>query len=64
MELDVLATPGQLISLPARGFARLSESRLKPLGSATCRCWLRFRTVAQARDFSAGRCPKVSHFRL
>ena len=32
MELDVLATPGHLISLSARGFARLSESRLKPLG--------------------------------
>ena len=32
MELDVLATPGHLISLAARGFARLSESRLKPLG--------------------------------
>ena len=32
MELEVLATPGHLISLAARGFARLSESRLKPLG--------------------------------
>ena len=32
MELDVLATPGHLISLAARGFARLSELRLKPLG--------------------------------
>jgi MarR family transcriptional regulator, transcriptional regulator for hemolysin len=32
MEQDVLATPGHLISLAARGFARLSESRLKPLG--------------------------------
>jgi MarR family transcriptional regulator, transcriptional regulator for hemolysin len=32
MELDVLLTPGHLISLAARGFARLSESRLKPLG--------------------------------
>jgi MarR family transcriptional regulator, transcriptional regulator for hemolysin len=32
MELDVLTTPGHLISLAARGFARLSESRLKPLG--------------------------------
>lgn len=32
MELDVLATPGHLISLAARGFARLSEARLKPLG--------------------------------
>jgi len=29
---DVLCTPGHLISLAARGFARLSESRLKPLG--------------------------------
>jgi len=32
MKLDVLATPGHLISLAARGFARLSELRLKPLG--------------------------------
>jgi DNA-binding MarR family transcriptional regulator len=32
MESDVLATPGHLISLAARGFARLSETRLKPLG--------------------------------
>ncbi len=32
MESDVLATPGHLISLAARGFARLSEARLKPLG--------------------------------
>ncbi len=32
MEPDVLATPGHLISLAARGFARLSELRLKPLG--------------------------------
>ena len=32
MDLDVLSTPGQLISLAARGFARLSEARLKPLG--------------------------------
>jgi DNA-binding MarR family transcriptional regulator len=32
MEHDVLATPGHLISLAARGFARLSEARLKPLG--------------------------------
>ena len=32
MKLDVLATPGHLISLAARGFARLSEARLKPLG--------------------------------
>jgi MarR family transcriptional regulator for hemolysin len=31
-ELDVLSTPGHLISLAARAFARLSESRLKPLG--------------------------------
>ncbi|HET8597553.1 MAG TPA: MarR family transcriptional regulator [Castellaniella sp.] len=29
---EVLSTPGHLISLAARGFARLSESRLKPLG--------------------------------
>jgi MarR family transcriptional regulator for hemolysin len=29
---DVLATPGHLISLAGRGFARLSEARLKPLG--------------------------------
>lgn len=28
----VLATPGHLISLAARSFARLSEARLKPLG--------------------------------
>lgn len=28
----VLRTPGHLISLAARGFARLSETRLKPLG--------------------------------
>jgi MarR family transcriptional regulator for hemolysin len=32
MDLDVLSTPGHLISLAARGFARLSEERLKPLG--------------------------------
>jgi MarR family transcriptional regulator for hemolysin len=32
MRLDVLSTPGHLISLAARGFARLSEARLKPLG--------------------------------
>jgi len=32
MKLDVLSTPGHLINLAARGFARLSESRLKPLG--------------------------------
>jgi DNA-binding MarR family transcriptional regulator len=29
---DVLSTPGHLIGLAARGFARLSEARLKPLG--------------------------------
>ncbi len=29
---DALLTPGHLISLAARGFARLSEARLKPLG--------------------------------
>ena len=32
MDLDVLSTPGHLISLAARGFTRLSEARLKPLG--------------------------------
>jgi DNA-binding MarR family transcriptional regulator len=32
MDENVLLTPGHLISLAARGFARLSESRLKPLG--------------------------------
>ena len=32
MVLGVLSTPGHLISLAARGFARLSELRLKPLG--------------------------------
>jgi MarR family transcriptional regulator, transcriptional regulator for hemolysin len=32
MDLDVLSTPGHLISLAARGFARLSEARLKSLG--------------------------------
>ena len=32
MELDPLSTPGHLISLAARGFARLSEARLKLLG--------------------------------
>jgi MarR family transcriptional regulator for hemolysin len=32
MDEDVLLTPGHLISLAARGFTRLSESRLKPLG--------------------------------
>lgn len=32
MDLDVLSTPGHLVSVAARGFARLSEARLKPLG--------------------------------
>ena len=32
MDLEVLSTPGHLVSLAARGFARLSEARLKPLG--------------------------------
>lgn len=32
MKEDVLSTPGHLISLAARGFARLSEARLKPHG--------------------------------
>lgn len=32
MNEDALSTPGHLISLAARGFARLSEARLKPLG--------------------------------
>lgn len=32
MDRNVLSTPGHLISLAARGFARLSEARLKPLG--------------------------------
>lgn len=32
MTEDVLSTPGHLISLAARSFARLSEARLKPLG--------------------------------
>ena len=32
MKRDVLLTPGHLISLAARGFARFSEARLKPLG--------------------------------
>jgi MarR family transcriptional regulator, transcriptional regulator for hemolysin len=32
MNQDVLSTPGHLINLAARGFARLSEARLKPLG--------------------------------
>ena len=31
-DLEVLSTPGHLVSLAARGFARLSEARLKPLG--------------------------------
>ena len=30
--IEVLSSTGHLISLAARGFARLSESRLKPLG--------------------------------
>ena len=30
--LEVLSTPGHLVSLAARGVARLSEARLKPLG--------------------------------
>lgn len=32
MRPDVLTTPGHLIALAARAFARLSEARLKPLG--------------------------------
>ena len=32
MTRDVLATPGYLTSVAARGFVRLSEARLKPLG--------------------------------
>jgi len=32
MAPDVLTTPGHLIGLAARAFARLSEARLKPLG--------------------------------
>jgi DNA-binding MarR family transcriptional regulator len=32
MKFEALSTPGRLISLAARGFARLSEARLKPLG--------------------------------
>lgn len=32
MDSDVLSTPGHLIGLAARGFARLSEARLEPLG--------------------------------
>lgn len=31
-EVQVLSTPGHLTSLAARGFARLSEARLRPLG--------------------------------
>lgn len=31
----VLSTPGHLISVAARGFVRLSESRLRPLGFGT-----------------------------
>jgi MarR family transcriptional regulator for hemolysin len=31
-DLGVLSTPGHLISLAARGFERLSELRLKPIG--------------------------------
>ena len=30
--VDVLSTPGHLINVAARGFARLSELRLKPFG--------------------------------
>lgn len=32
MDDDVLSTPGHLVSLASRGFVRLSESRLKPIG--------------------------------
>ena len=32
LTLDVQSTPGHLIGLAARGFVRLSEARLKPLG--------------------------------
>jgi DNA-binding MarR family transcriptional regulator len=32
MSFEVLSTPGHLVGLAARGFARLSEARLKPLG--------------------------------
>jgi DNA-binding MarR family transcriptional regulator len=32
VSFEVLSTPGHLISLAARGFVRLSEARLKPLG--------------------------------
>lgn len=31
-DADVLSTPGHLLSVASRGFARLSEVRLKPLG--------------------------------
>ena len=31
-DIGVLSTPGHLISVAARGFTRLSEARLKPLG--------------------------------
>lgn len=31
-DVDVLFSPGHLVSLAARGFMRLSEARLKPLG--------------------------------
>lgn len=34
LDKDVLSTPGHLVSLAARGFARLSEARLKPHGFA------------------------------
>lgn len=32
MKLDVLETPGHLIGVAARSFARLSDARLRPLG--------------------------------
>ena len=32
IKLEVLSTPGHLISVAARAFVRLSEARLKPLG--------------------------------
>lgn len=31
-DADVLSTPGHLVGIAARGFVRLSEARLKPLG--------------------------------
>jgi MarR family transcriptional regulator, transcriptional regulator for hemolysin len=31
-DIEVLSSPGHLITLAARGFMRLSEARLKPLG--------------------------------